>query len=735
MACKKGVDMASDEELNQIAQRFKSQLYGPEQAPSTPAERVISSREYTEFRKEVMPKPLTLYEKLAKFSGKLIQLKPDSKKEAELSEALKVSHLEITATDAFSFTALSTLSILFFGTILGLGIMQSGFVMFFFVVCALMALVFFDKLPGFVANNWRLKASNQMVICIFYVATYMRHTSNIENAIAFASEHISHPLATDLKKVLWDVESEKYSSVKESLDNYLERWRKWNLEFIESFHLIEASLYEPSDERRLSLIDKALEVILAETYEKMLHYAHNLNSPITMLHMLGVILPILGLVILPLMVNFMGGVQWYHIAMLYNFILPIVVFYMGKNILSTRPTGYGDSDITEQMPELKKYKNVVIKFGKTEIFIKPIIVSLLVGGIFLFAGLMPLILHAVLHSGWQAGQEILDIPIGENFQLLGYKPMQENPNKLLGPFGLGATILSLCIPLGAGLALSSYYAGKSKNVIKMRDEAKDLEKEFASGLFQLGNRIGDGLPVEMAFGKVADVMQDTKSGDFFRIVSANITKMGMSMQDALFNNRNGALVYYPSKVIESSMKVLLESAKKGPLICSQALVNISQYIKEIHRVDERLKDLLAEVISSMKSQISFLAPAIAGIVVGITSMITTIIGSLSSELNKFGTEGAAADYNVGLSSMQIFGDGIPTYYFQMVVGIYVVQVVYILTIMANGIENGSDSLSEQYMLGQNLRNSTLLYGVISVVVTVMFNIVALQILNVTTSMG
>ena len=33
------------------------------------------------------------------------------------------------------------------------------------------------------------------------------------------------------------------------------------------------------------------------TYEKMLHFAHNVKSPITVLHMLGVILPILGLII------------------------------------------------------------------------------------------------------------------------------------------------------------------------------------------------------------------------------------------------------------------------------------------------------------------------------------------------------------------------------------------------------------------------------------------------------
>jgi len=52
-----------------------------------------------------------------------------------------------------------------------------------------------------------------------------------------------------------------------------------------------------------------------------------------------------------------------------------------------------------------------------------------------------------------------------------------------------------------------------------------------------------------------------------------------------------------------------------------------------------------------------------------------------------------------------------------------------LTVLANGIENGSDILNERYELGNNLIRSTLLYCFISGIVIVMFNIVALSVLN------
>jgi hypothetical protein len=234
--------------------------------------------------------------------------------------------------------------------------------------------------------------------------------------------------------------------------------------------------------------------------------------------------------------------------------------------------------------------------------------------------------------------------------------------------------------------------------MKIREKSKKLEDEFASALFQLGNRLGDGIPAEIAFGKVAEVMQDSPSGKFFTLVNMNIRKLGLGIKDAIFDPKVGALRYYPSNIIESSMKVLMQSARKGPKVAAQALLNVSRYIKEIHKVDERLKDLMADIISSMKSQIKFMSPAISGIVIGITSMITTILGALGGQITQLGTEGGGGAQVAGLT--QLFGDGIPTYYFQIVVGLYIVQIVFILTILQNGIENGQDKLNERYLLGQ-----------------------------------
>ncbi len=684
----------------------------------------VISREYQAFKQEAMPGHMGLYEKGCSFCGRILKINVDPGRAQQLQESIDIAHLNIRPSDVTAFSIIFPIAYMVLGTALSLAFATSLFFTVFFLISGVAFMFVFSKYPVYLANNWRMKASNQMVLCIFYVVTYMRHTSNIELAIEFASEHLTPPLALDLKKVLWDVETQKYESVKESLDMYLETWRKWNSEFVEAFHLIVSSLYESSEERRLGLLDKSLDVILEETYEKMLHYAQNLKGPITMLHMLGIILPILGLVILPLMVSFMAEVKWYHIATLYNLILPVLVYILGKNVLSKRPTGYGDTDIAELNPALKKYRNIIIRIGGTELQINPVFICALTGGLLMLVALTPLILHAIQPD------PSYDIPLTFGLDLpwhmLEYRTDPQT-GAIAGPFGIGAALLSLALPLALAFSIGLYFKLRSQNVIKIRDQTRKLEDEFASALFQLGNRLGDGLPAEIAFAKVADVMPDTVSGSFFSIVATNIAKLGMGVKEALFNPRTGALVYFPSNIIQSSMKVLVEGIRKGPLIAAQALLNVSRYIKEIHKVNERLKDLMADVISDMKSQINFLTPAIAGIVIAITSMITFILGTLAGKIETLST----AEIGGNMADIAgMFGIGIPTYYFQIVVGLYVFQIVYILTILANGIENGADKLQERYSLGNNLIRSTVLYCMLSFIMMIVFNLIASKVVGV-----
>lgn len=705
-----------------------------------PGPEKIFSKDYMVFRDEALKEHFGFYEQACNFAERVVKVEPKPEDAAKLQEAIERCHMRITPAGAYSLGTLVMIMLI------GLGLLTLG-ISFFLkeagVTCTtqillplilvfggIAAIKYISNYPLHLAMKWRLQASNQMVLCILYVVMYMRHTSNLEHAIKFAGEHIGNPLALDLRKIVWDVETQRYSNIKTALDIYLEQWKDYNLEFVESFHLIESSLLEGNEQRRVELLEKALEVMLEGTFNNMMHYAQETKSPITTLHMLGVILPVLGLIILPLIGAFMG-VKWYQLALLYNIALPIGVYFLGYRIMAKRPVGYAQTNIYENHPKYRSMR--MYNIGGREVSPKKI--AWIYGSMIVLIGLLPLIMHLVM-----PGQ---DFPIGDPEApfgwILDYRDVdvtcnEEKITQSAGPFGIGASLLSLLIPLGIAIGLGMYYKIRSNRIMAVRDQTKKLEHEFQGALFQLGNRLGSGIPTEMAFSSVAETLHGTPTGNFFAIVDNNIRRGGMSVSRAIFDDKVGAINEYPSSLIDSSMRVLVETSTKGPNVVSKAMINISTYLDRINKVNERLKDLLAETVSSMKAQVSFLSPVISGIVVGIGSMITTILGGLSSTLEQQGAESSMGGLT-GLTSMLDISGLMPAFYLQIVVGVYLVEVVYILTILGNGIENGVDKLNEEYSLGKNLYKSTIFYIVVSAITMLVFNALASMIAQRAMSAG
>ena len=314
---------------------------------------------------------LTRYEKWCKSFGRIIKLGV-SKKDEKVKRNIDIAHLDIEPWQSLTLSVMSFVVLFALGFLISFGVALyqgggsfvgtfSSFPVLFFVLIVILAVFVFYFTSGYparLANKWRLKVSSQMVPAILYIVVYMRHTPNLEKAIAFASEHLQLPISLDFKKVFYDVEVGKFSTIKESLDNYLETWRDYSTEFIESFHLIESSLFEPDEVRRIATLEKSLQVILDGVYDKMLKFTHEVRSPLTNVYMLGVVLPTLGLALLPLASAMVGDIiKWYHVLILFNLIVPFIVFYLTDRILFMRPGGYGESSLLETNPLYPKYRD------------------------------------------------------------------------------------------------------------------------------------------------------------------------------------------------------------------------------------------------------------------------------------------------------------------------------------------------------------------------------------------
>ena len=190
----------------------------------------------------------------------------------------------------------------------------------------------------------------------------------------------------------------------------------------------------------------------------------------------------------------------------------------------------------------------------------------------------------------------------------------------------------------------------------------------------------------------------------------------MSVEKAIFDVKRGAIVFYPSDLIATSMRVLVESSKKGLKIAAVSLMSISEYVKNIGKITERLKDMLAEILSDMKSNMTFLAPLLSGIVVGLALMITSILNKL--DLANLAGQDLVGTGNLG-GVLEIFQVQymIPPYYLQIAIGIYLIQIIFILTGTLVTVDSGEDKLERMNKIGQNLKKGMGLYFVVSLIST------------------
>jgi len=427
------------------------------------------SQSYLKFKAEMAPE-ISGFERWCKSVGSIVRLNASVADELKIKRQIDIAHLDLEPWQPLTLSVVAFLSMFFIGLLLSFSVVLikgdfSAFPFLFFflsIILSFFMFYFMKNYPARLANKWRLKASSQMVPAILYVVVYMRHTSNLERAIAFAAEHLSYPLALDFKKVFYNVQIGKFSTIKESLDYYLETWRDFSIEFIEAFHLIESSLYEPDNSRRIITLEKSLKVVLDGVYDKMLKFTHDVKSPLTNVYMLGVVLPTLGLALLPLATAMLGGIlTWIHVLVLFNLIIPFFVFYLTDKIIFLRPGGYGDTSLIERNPLYFKYKSKA-----------PYLTAFLLVLPFFIIGFLPLIFqHTALPEllGLQKDYTLSQLGLGF-FGEESFFGFVDDAGRSAGPFGVGSLILSMFIPLGIALFFSISFKDKTREMIVEREK-------------------------------------------------------------------------------------------------------------------------------------------------------------------------------------------------------------------------------------------------------------------------
>lgn len=636
----------------------------------------LISREYRLYQEEerFASLPRTLYEKACRFAERL-GIEPDKKSRTKIEETIEFAHLKVTPRGTTSLTVLFLLVTMIPTMILmALPVLRLPGLPLGYGLMTLLLVIFFTfyihTYPKRLRRRYESETGSEIVMLILYIAMYMRNVPNLEGAVRFAADNLGGSMGYEMKKLLWDVEIGNYLTMQEALTSFTAKWSK-NRPFIESVELLITSLKQVG-EKRIVLLDEAVDIVLEGSREQAKHFNQDLKLPVMVVHALGIVLPVMGLVLFPILAAFLN-VSSTILFVGYDIILPLILYFVISNILETRPATFSKIDITDN-PDVPPPG----RFAMGRKFYKAWHVGLLVGILIVGLGIFLLV------------NEIFSA--GENFE--GIVP-------------------ALVITMGISFGFGSYFLLLSRQRLAIRRKTREIETEFAEALFQLGNQISGGVPVELSLEHLMERIKNLKIKDLFAKALKNMKLLGFTFQQAFFDKEYGAIRFYPSKLIKSIMRTVVESAKKGVKTASIAMLSVSRYLKGLHDTQEDVKEELNDTLSSLKFQSYFLSPMISGIVATLAIIIIKILKQIGEQVSGLG--------NVSVPFLTSLGNvRITPFEFILIVSIYLIETAFILAMFINSIESGEDSIGRQSITGTSLIIGFVVFTVCMIGTLVMF---------------
>ncbi len=516
---------------------------------------------------------------------------------------------------------------------------------------------FLTSYPDILVNRIEVLSLGRTPEAINYLVMSMRLSPSLNKAIAFAAENADEPLASGLKNVLWDVYMRKYNGIEESFLAFAYDWGDWNEDLKRSLYAIRSSTLEHTDEGLNRSLDKAVDIILSGTKRRIEDFAASLSTPTTVLFALGILMPMVIGAMLPMLAlnlsmspqEIMGtigetakgtveSVNALAIVLMMDITFPMISLVYAYFILGKRPG-------TSTPP---KVKSKLTDSQRRSILVVSMIIGIMLS----------------------------------SFGIL----------QIVGLFGEWAGMLgALLILWGISFSIGFYCKTTSFGQKKHRDEIIKMEDEFPDAMFQLGSRIAEGAPLEIALKKTGKAMEGTAIGKVFERIAYTLQITKSTLDNALFGDV-GVLRNIPSRTIKAAMKTVVEIVGKDPTTAGQTIVATSAYLKDMKKAEHDIRIQLSSTVEMMKSTGILFAP----IIMGITSSLYVLLAKEFAEIP-------------GTTKM------IDPALFLLIIGIYLIAIVIVIMYFTSGIEHGDDRIALKANIGTALPIAVVIYTIATIV--------------------
>ena len=575
---------------------------------------------------------------------------------------------EVIATAAIIFLAGSLLALIAYYILPFL-----AYAAFFLTVVAAVVVYIY---PGHIFYSRAIGEYNEeMLRAILRMTTFISMDTSIEYAFIETTNHLHGTLKVQFTQIKNDLTRKQKMTLGDAIEPYVPIWNEINPVFVKSFRLLQtAALSGPGDR------DK----ILAETVETLLlnystlgkRYAEELANNAQKLITVGILIPIMSLMLLPLLSIFMPQFTKPSVlAFVYIILFPTLTLLMALNFGAKRL-----QIDTVRIEDAAEYKPI-----------SPWVMWLSIGIAIVFA----------VPSLWFIGQVTAGTPDAES---------------------LFALFMGWMIAFGLVLAVYIYAQIHTRKYAKLWNEVYEVEQDLPHLLQSFSTYLTLNIATENIIDEIIDDYEK------FGFSKHPVVRAFKKIKHALLTSKSSL-----NEITENELPKLLPSRKVNQIltqilsfseISQESSAKVSKMVREqtigIYKLDDYLKTMLAETVGLINITTTLLAPLLAAAAVimsiAIVKSLVYISAQLSSISSAFGTEIA---FNI-VDITKV----IPPVFLEVIVGLFLVETILVMSLFSTMINVGNDRFKLFQALANNLSGfviySILLFGGYLFIVEILF---------------
>jgi hypothetical protein len=508
----------------------------------------------------------------------------------------------------------------------------------------------------------------EMLQALLEISNHISLNTSIDAALVYSAENIRGILGKQLRSIKDQVETKQVTTLGEALEEYIPIWLKINPDFVKGLNLLQTAANAPREERDV-IINEVIETIILSYYDQGKRLTEKLSNQTKSLISMGLILPMMSLILLPLVTIFLPNLtNPSALLFIYVVLFPTILLFLAMNFATNRV----------QVNTIDMGSSPFFKETPVWYYIFPVAIALI------------LMIFPIVHV------------------------MTMNLNDAVGvqrEYALGSIFVMWLGLFGLFLAIELFCYFYSKRNEQLWLEMEETERDLPNLLQIFSSYLSLNRSMESIF---SDLISDYKQHGFGNHPTVKIIT---GMKEALYNTKKPLIEITdkilpklaPSKRMAQILKRITlfadidskSAAKSAKMIRSQTI--------SIYNLDDYIQTLLSETVSIVSLSTVMLAPLLATAATIMAAAIVMALEFIKQRINSIMTSigGQAIDLQfVDVNKI------IPPTMLELIVGLFFIETAIILSIFLSNIKYGTDKYKLAKTIFENLLIAFIIYSVL-----------------------